>query len=179
MASLRRASEKGGEAEFLLDSDDPMYQALEDDVRFELQTERLVEKYRKASGKDEKEVVEEEIAETVQEHFEARQELRELEVERLETQLEKIREQISRRADLAEAIIQRRVDQLTGRTSDLDWDVNGGAKASRRSGRQPVFFNVPVPDVRHVAPIAPPLPPDEPAAPHVEVHGFDVEVDFE
>jgi hypothetical protein len=197
-ASKKGWDEKEGDSyyhtnEYLPKSDDPMYQLLEKDVRFEMATEELVKRYNKASGEAKKASAEENIAEIIKKHFQVRQDLRQLEVEQLEKKLEKIREQIARRAELADAIIQRRVDQLTGRTSDLDWDVNGAAKASGRRRPSPVVFDasspgrhsynitapVPIIDLKPVHPIAPPLPAEVPVAPHAEVHEISVELEVE
>ena len=113
----------------LPDSDDPMYLALVKDVRAELKTEVLVKKYNEASA-EEKDKLQGELTSVVKEHFQVRQKLREMEVERLEKRLEKIRAQIAKRASMADAIVQRRVNQLTGKANDLDWEV-GGEKSSR------------------------------------------------
>ncbi len=112
----------------LPDNKDPMYLTLEQDVRMEIKTKELTAKYKKTSD-EKKEYLQDELTEAVQEHFMVRQKLRELEVERLEKKLEKIRAQITRRAGLSDAIVQRRVDKLIGRVNELDWDVGAKAKS--------------------------------------------------
>ena len=59
------------------------------------------------------------LEDVVLQQFEVRQQRRQLELERLESQLRRLREAIDKRSSSRETLIKQRIEQLVGEESDL------------------------------------------------------------
>ena len=70
---------------------------------------------------EEAERVKDKIAELVREHFDVRQERRELELNHLRERLEQLEQSIERRNEARDEIISRRIAELTGEEHDLSF----------------------------------------------------------
>jgi uncharacterized membrane protein YccC len=92
--------------------DPELYKATQEDRDLERQTHDLAEQYRRAS-KDEQAKIKEKLVDIVTKHFEVRQQLRNLEVKRLEQQLKQLRDKIDQRAKNRKEIVEKRVVELT------------------------------------------------------------------
>jgi len=90
-----------------------MFKAVQADRDLERQTRDQAEQYRHA-GKDEQTKLREKLVETVNKHFEVRQQLRNLEVKRLEQELKQLRDKIDQREKNRKEIVAKRVIELTG-----------------------------------------------------------------
>ena len=93
--------------------DPELYKAMQEDRDLERQSRALAEQYRRAD-KDEQAKVKEKLAETVKIHFAVRQQLRMLEVKRLEQQVKQLRERIEQREKSRKDIVAKRVTELIG-----------------------------------------------------------------
>ena len=101
-------------------TDPEMYKLLTEDYELERRTRELAIQYRRASGEQRAEI-REQIKESVDKHFQARQERRLLELKRLEEELKRLREAIQRRDDARETLVGERVLELLGEEGDLDF----------------------------------------------------------
>jgi DNA-directed RNA polymerase specialized sigma24 family protein len=73
----------------------------------------LAAQYRRAS-QDEKEKLMKEVVETVNKHFEVRQQRRKLTLDRMQKELERLRGEIEHRNSLRETLVKGRVQELIG-----------------------------------------------------------------
>jgi hypothetical protein len=107
----------GGQGDFF--QDDPEMAALNrSDYDLDMQTQELSEKLRGAK-KEDREKLKAEITETVTKHFDVRQKRRELQIKRMEDELKKLREAMTRRNESKEQIIKKRMAELIGNEDDL------------------------------------------------------------
>jgi chromosome segregation ATPase len=69
----------------------------------------------------EREKIKQEISEAVNRHFDVRQERRELQLQRLEEELARLKESIQARQQAREEIVKKRLAELLGETDDLNF----------------------------------------------------------
>jgi hypothetical protein len=106
--------------ENLKELDPQMYELQKSDHDFERQTGELSMKYRLAPSAG-RSAVKVELTKAVNDNFEVRQNRRRLHLERLEEELERLRSAIEQRDEARAEIVQRRVDELTGESDELDF----------------------------------------------------------
>lgn len=97
----------------LKDRDPELYKAMQEDRVLERTTRVLAEQYRRAD-KDVQAKIKDKLAEVVNKHFVVRQQLRTLEVKRLEQQVKQLRERIDQREKNRKEIVSKRVTELIG-----------------------------------------------------------------
>ena len=85
----------------------------------ERMTHDLVEQYRSHGTDEMRQKFRQELAKVVAMHFELRQQRRQLELRRLEDQLERLREAIDKRTEARESLIRDRLSQLLGEEQDV------------------------------------------------------------
>lgn len=100
--------------ERLKESDPEMYPFVKDDLDLEKQSFELSEQIRRTNDSEEKERLKNELINVVENHFNVRQERREMELKRLEEQIERMREALTKRADSRDLLIKQRIAELTG-----------------------------------------------------------------
>ena len=101
--------------------DDPeMYELMKSDTEMERQEFDLSDQLRQAKG-DQREALKKQIQELVQKHFDVRQKRRQLNLTRIEQDLQRMRDELKRREDARESIIKRRAQELVGDHDDLDF----------------------------------------------------------
>ena len=93
--------------------DPELYKAIREDYDLEFQSREQADQFRRA-GKGEQAKIKEKLLEIVNKHFEVRQQLRSLEVKRLEQQLKQLRDKIDQRAKDRKDIVAKRMIELTG-----------------------------------------------------------------
>ncbi|HEV7221173.1 MAG TPA: hypothetical protein VGN42_00630 [Pirellulales bacterium] len=103
-----------GLMESLRETDPEMFELEQDDQRLDRESRELAEHYRRATEGPARGELRHKLKETVAQHYKTRQSRRELEVKRLEAQLERLRGALEKRSKDAEAVIDRRVSQLLG-----------------------------------------------------------------
>ena len=101
-------------------TDPEMYKLLTEDYELERRTRELAIQYRRASGERRAEI-REQLKESVDKHFQVRQERRLLELKRLEEELQRLREAIQRRDESRKTLVGERVLELLGDENDLDF----------------------------------------------------------
>jgi hypothetical protein len=97
--------------ESLKTRDPELYKAMQEDRDLERQTRDQAEQYRRAD-KQEQVKIKEKLTEIVNKHFAVRQQLRTLEVKRLEQQVKQLRERIELREKDRKDIVSKRVTEL-------------------------------------------------------------------
>lgn len=94
-----------------------MYPLVKDDVELERKSFELSEQIRRTSKTEEKERLKNELINVVENHFNVRQERREMELKRLEEQIDRMRESLKKLkpyARIADQATDRRIDRRTG-----------------------------------------------------------------
>jgi hypothetical protein len=104
-----------GPADFeAMKANDPeLFKAMQEDFDLERQSRDLADQYHRANKADQAKI-KEKLVEVVNKHFEVRQQLRNLEVKRLDEQLKLLRDKIDQRTKNRKDIVQKRVVELTG-----------------------------------------------------------------
>lgn len=115
MPGMRRGP--GGspaELEYLRQTDPEMAKLEEADIELDQQTQALAEQFRRAPQGEARDKLKAELVEVVGKHFQVRQERRELEIKRLEEQLERFRASLKKRMNDRESIVKQRILNLLG-----------------------------------------------------------------
>jgi hypothetical protein len=96
-----------------------MEKLLEADAKMEQQSRDFAKRFREAEDQQQRAKARADLEVLAKEHFDLRQKRRELELSRLEEQLERVRASIKKRSEVKDLIIQRRLAQLLGEEDDL------------------------------------------------------------
>jgi hypothetical protein len=89
------------------------------DSKMEQQSQDFAKRFRQAEDQQQRARVRADLGVLAKEHFDLRQQRRELELSRLEAQLERVRASIKKRNEVKDLIIQRRIARLLGEQDDL------------------------------------------------------------
>lgn len=101
--------------------DDPeMFELMKSDHDMERQEFDLSEQLRQAKGEP-RDALKKQIQELVQKHFDVRQKRRQLNLTRIEQDLQRMRDELKRREEARESIIKRRTMELVGDRDELDF----------------------------------------------------------
>jgi phosphomevalonate kinase len=100
--------------ERLKDEDPEMYGLMKGDQDLERETFDLSNRYRQSMKSEDREKIKAELQAAVEKHFMVRQQRRELELKRLEEQLQRMKESVAKRLAEKGPIIEQRVKELTG-----------------------------------------------------------------
>jgi hypothetical protein len=100
--------------------DPEMYEVEKKDMELEREALQAGQQYRRAP-RDQRDALKKQLEEIVQRHFEARQSRRQLQLKRLEEDLVRMRSAMDRRTELRGQIVERRVLELMGEQSELDF----------------------------------------------------------
>ncbi len=87
----------------------------------ERESRQLAGKYREINDPEEKETIKADLKDLLSKLFDLRQEEREVEMKRLERKLERLQEDIVRRRENKELIVNRRLKEMTGEADYLRW----------------------------------------------------------
>ena len=105
-------------------SDPELYELNVKDTRIGLECEKLRRKFQEARRADDQGSADEirgQVVKLVEEHFDVRQHMREMELERMERRLAKAREQLEKRAGMRGELVEQRVEELTGEKRKPMW----------------------------------------------------------
>ena len=100
------------------ETDPEMFKLLSQNMDLERQSRELAMQYQQAAS-GEREKIKQQIVELVNKHFDVRQERRALELKRLETQLQRLRETMEKRSKARKELVERRVSELIGREDEV------------------------------------------------------------
>lgn len=101
------------------ETDPEMLKLVQDDSRMAQETAARADMWRQASEPAKKAELKSELEELAKQHFDVRQQRRELELKRLQAQLERVRSLVTKRTESRDLIIRRHVAQLLGEEDDL------------------------------------------------------------
>ena len=102
-------------------ADDPqMRELIKQDVEMDRHTHDLAAKIRAARG-DDRTKLKAELADLVARHFDVRQKRREHQLQRMEEELKRLKDTITRRNSSRDTIIDNHVKELVGDPRDLDF----------------------------------------------------------
>jgi hypothetical protein len=104
--------------EFLKETDPEMYKVLKEDRDLEDQCRKLAMQYRRAPS-DQRAKIKQQVEELVSKHFDVRQQRRSLELKHLESELQRLRETIDRRAKARKELVEKRVSDLIGKEDEV------------------------------------------------------------
>jgi DNA anti-recombination protein RmuC len=97
-----------------------MYELEMSDQDMEQKTSDLSAQFHRAP-KDQREDLRKQMSDLVSKHFDVRQQRRKLQLSRLEQELKRMRDEIEGRNDKRADIVNRRLHELLGEKSDLDF----------------------------------------------------------
>jgi hypothetical protein len=101
-------------------NDPELYEAERQDLELEQKTLELVQQFRQAKPSD-RASLKTAVQQAVAKHFEFRQKKRQLQLERMERDLKRMREEVQRRDESKDQIVGRRLKELIGEPGDLDF----------------------------------------------------------
>lgn len=122
--NLLREYPKLAELIRLKKSDPKMFDLRSQDLRLEKQSRELVQQYRaaqKTGDKPKADAVKNDLQRVIGEHFTLRQNIRELELERLELKLSQLKAQLESRKNSRDALVQTRLSELTDDGAQAEW----------------------------------------------------------
>ncbi len=90
-----------------------------EEAHLEVQARNISAHYRATTVETERDKLRGDLEDVVLQQFEVRQQRRQLELERLEHQLKRLREAIDKRTSSRDALIKQRIEQLVGEESDV------------------------------------------------------------
>jgi hypothetical protein len=97
------------------------------------EAEQLSGKYESADKPDEQKRIRAELREVLAKQFNVQHQRRELELTRIEERVQKLRDQIKKRNEARESIIDRRLEQLINEAEGLGWSSAPGSPAGLRA----------------------------------------------
>ena len=100
-------------------SDPELFKLLKQDAELDRTTRQLTMQYRQTVDADSKAEIGAQLAEIVAKHFDVRQKRRALELERLEKELNRMKELFEKRNDSRDKIIEQRLKELKGEEESL------------------------------------------------------------
>ncbi len=122
--NLLREYPKLAELIRLKKSDPKMFDLRSQDLRLEKQSRELVQQYRQAQKTNDKpkaDALKNDLKRVIGEHFTLRQNIRELELERLELKLSQLKAQLETRKNSRDALVQTRLSELTDDGAQAEW----------------------------------------------------------
>ncbi len=104
-----------------LEQDDPeMYALLKSDIEMERKSLEISHQLRQLP-RDQRVKLKEELTTLLNEHFDVRQKRRQLQIKRMEEELKKLRDAVTKRDESRKTIVDKRLNELTGDESDQDF----------------------------------------------------------
>ena len=119
MRMMRRAAPTLRRIMYLKQTDAEGYELQIRDMRLGVESERIAKEIRR--NEREADELTGRLRKVVEEQFEARQQLREHQLHKMEQKLEQLRQQIKQRAESRDKMIDQQVAQLTGKSSGPEW----------------------------------------------------------
>ena len=104
--------------ESLEKTDPEMYKLLKAEADLDRQTTAIAKRYREADS-SERDLLKKGLEKLVNQHFDARQNRRQLEIKRLEEGLQRLRDAIAERNKARNEVVNKRVKELLGQADDL------------------------------------------------------------
>jgi hypothetical protein len=104
-----------------LEQDDPeMFALMKSDSELEQKTFEISNQLRQLPS-EQRVKLKADLTKVINEHFDVRQKRRELQIKRMDEELQKLREGLVKRNEARESIVRKRLSELTGEESDQDF----------------------------------------------------------
>ena len=117
---------------FGVDDDPEVAELVQAEATLANESQELVARIAEAENAQDRKKIAADLREVLAKQFDAQRKRRELELTRIENQVRKLREQIKKRDDARDTIIDRRLEQLVNEAEGLGWAPAAGP--GRRSG---------------------------------------------
>jgi hypothetical protein len=115
------------------DDDPEMAELAQSEAALANESEELVGRFAETDNAADRKQLAGELRQTLAKQFEVQRKRRELELSRIEERVRKLRDQIKKRDDARETIIDRRLDQLVNEVEGLGWTPPAGSRGAGRS----------------------------------------------
>ncbi|HLJ10470.1 MAG TPA: hypothetical protein VKU82_04740 [Planctomycetaceae bacterium] len=119
------------------DDDPEMRKLANDEAALAHESQEMVSRYTESDNADEQKKIKGELRDALAKQFDVQRERRELELTRIEERVRKLREQIKKRNDARDTIIDRRLDQLINEAEGLGWGPNSG-----QAGKANFYYSI-------------------------------------
>ncbi len=119
-----------------VENDPEMAKLAESEMELAHNADEVLAQFVAAEKAEDQKRLKTELREALAKQFDVQRQRRELELKRIEERVQKLRDQIKKRNDARETIIDRRLDQLTNEAEGLGW----GQPAGNVTVRPPVNF---------------------------------------
>ncbi len=116
--------------------DPEMAKLAESEAELAQNADQALSQYTAADKPEDQKRLKSELRDALAKQFDVQRQRRELELKRIEERVQKLRDQIKKRNDARETIIDRRLDQLTNEAEGLGW----GQPAGNPNARPPANF---------------------------------------
>jgi hypothetical protein len=127
MAQMMRMRSMMGAMASPADDDPEMAKLAVAEAELADSSEALLSQYAAADKPDEQKRLKAEIRDALEKQFDVQHERRELELARVEDRIKKVREQLKKRNEARQTIVDRRLDQLINDVDGLGWTAPAGA----------------------------------------------------
>jgi hypothetical protein len=121
------------------DSDPEMAKLADAEAELAHASEELLSQYAAADKPEEQKRLKAELRDALAKQFDVQRQQRELELARVQERIDKVREQLKKRHEARETIVDRRLDQLINDAEGLGWTAPAGA--SPRAPGSDLFRN--------------------------------------
>jgi hypothetical protein len=116
------------------ENDPEMAEFAEAEATLAAEADELLSQYASADAKEEQKQLKDQLRDTLAKQFDVQRQRRELELQRIDERVQKLREQIKKRNDARQTIIDRRFEQLISEADGLGWGQPTAPMAGRRGG---------------------------------------------
>jgi hypothetical protein len=120
----------------VVDDDPEMAELVQAEAVLAHESGEIVQRFVESDNAQDRKKITAELRETLAKQFDVQRKRRELELGRIEEQVRKLRDQIKKRDDARETIINRRLDQLVNEVEGLGWASPAGP--TPRGGPSPM-----------------------------------------
>jgi hypothetical protein len=117
----------------MVDDDPEMNELAQAEAALASESADILARYAEAENAAERKPIAAELREALAKQFAVQRQRRELELGRVEERVRKLREQIKKRDDARETIIDRRLDQLINDAEGLGWTPPAGGRGGTKS----------------------------------------------
>jgi hypothetical protein len=117
-----------------VDNDPEMAKLAESEMELAHNADEVLSQYIAAEKADDQKRLRSELRVALAKQFDVQKQRRELELKRIEERVQKLKDQIKKRNDARETIIDRRLEQLTNEAEGLGWGQPAGNVNARPQG---------------------------------------------
>jgi hypothetical protein len=100
--------------------DPELFNLMKTDAQLDRETHETAMQYRKAAA-DQRDTLKKQVEQLVEKQFDVRQQKRTLELKRVEEQLQRLRDKMSRREKARKELVEKRVAELLGMEKDVEF----------------------------------------------------------